>query len=257
MMKLLKNEKGEATIVEATLLLPFCILVVMALFLVALFMCQKANLQANLQTALTYYKNPVTDTYVELSTDSNGNYRMNQTHQGTEINGNGSYYPTSHNDYKFMYRNLFSKFDTKDFAQYFSDICGFMFFTDYDSNADYGSSTAKQAVESGTPGSMYVEMSKPKNYVVFKEWNVTVTQVCKPAIHLSFLGYEIIKPWTIVVSDKVVVNNGDDVIRDVDFVYDIVSNTAFGEKIGEVSDKIKGAYDKFYNFFHSSQSTSN
>ena len=40
MEKLIKNEKGLA-VVEATLLLPFCFIMIIALYYVAIFMCQK------------------------------------------------------------------------------------------------------------------------------------------------------------------------------------------------------------------------
>lgn len=55
MRQLIKSEKGTA-IVEATMLLPFCILMVLALYYASIFVCQKANLQANVENALIYYK---------------------------------------------------------------------------------------------------------------------------------------------------------------------------------------------------------
>ena len=55
MYKLWKEQDGLA-IVEATILLPFCFIMVIAIYYASIFMCQKANLQANLQTALIYYK---------------------------------------------------------------------------------------------------------------------------------------------------------------------------------------------------------
>ena len=51
MAGLLNGEKGLA-VVEATLLLPFCFLMIFALYYAAIFLCQKANLQANLENAL-------------------------------------------------------------------------------------------------------------------------------------------------------------------------------------------------------------
>ena len=50
-----KKEKGYI-FVEAVLVFPVCILIILALYYAAIFMCQRANLQASLQTALTYYK---------------------------------------------------------------------------------------------------------------------------------------------------------------------------------------------------------
>lgn len=72
MRTLHKNEDGFA-IVEATILLPFCMIIVIALYYAAIFMCQKANLQANLQNTLIYYKNTYSDSYVTVpyTTDEN------------------------------------------------------------------------------------------------------------------------------------------------------------------------------------------
>ena len=68
MYKLWKEQDGLA-IVEATILLPFCFIMVIAIYYASIFMCQKANLQANLQTALIYYKNAESDNYVEAKTN--------------------------------------------------------------------------------------------------------------------------------------------------------------------------------------------
>ena len=59
------NEKGEI-FVEATIVLPICIVAILAFFYAALFMAQKANLQANLQNALIYYKSQESDTFVRV-----------------------------------------------------------------------------------------------------------------------------------------------------------------------------------------------
>ena len=49
---------------EAAIILPLGILSVLMLLYLSLFLFQRANLQACLETALVYYKNTVTDTYV-------------------------------------------------------------------------------------------------------------------------------------------------------------------------------------------------
>ena len=50
--------------VEATIILPLAILSVIMLLFLSLFLYQRANLQAGLETTLVYYKNIVTDTYL-------------------------------------------------------------------------------------------------------------------------------------------------------------------------------------------------
>ena len=66
--KQFQNQKGSAE-VEAIFIMPIAILSVLLLLYLALFLFQRANLQAGLETALVYYKNTVTDTYVKHNSD--------------------------------------------------------------------------------------------------------------------------------------------------------------------------------------------
>ena len=63
MMKALKDQKGDV-VVEAAVIFPAAILMVIILLYLSIILFQKANLQAGLETALTYYKSTVTDMYV-------------------------------------------------------------------------------------------------------------------------------------------------------------------------------------------------
>lgn len=58
-----KKEKGHIA-VEAIVILPIAVLSTLLLLYLALFLFQRASLQAALETTLVYYKNTVTDTYV-------------------------------------------------------------------------------------------------------------------------------------------------------------------------------------------------
>ena len=55
MMKALKDQKGDV-VVEAAVIFPAAILMVIILLYLSIILFQKANLQAGLETALTYYK---------------------------------------------------------------------------------------------------------------------------------------------------------------------------------------------------------
>lgn len=205
-------------IVEATILLPFCLVMVLALFYASIFMCQKANLQANVQNALIYYKNVDSDTYVEAAANMTYGAGSGSIH----ARGSGYASPT----YRFPYRFFFMKFDEGKFASFFRSMCGHMFFDD------------------GTNVELKVEN---KNYVIYKTITATATQTVKPAISLKMVGGP--DAMTISVTGKAVVTNGDDMVRNTDFVIDMVKQTAIGEKAAELIGKIGHYYNVFKEKF--------
>ena len=222
MEKLIKNEKGLA-VVEATLLLPFCFIMIIALYYVAIFMCQKANLQANVQNALIYYKNTDSDNFVTASSDM-----AYGKAEGT-ITAVGSSYQAPAGDYSnsFPYRFLGFKFNKNDFNSFFRSMVGYMFF-------DSGENVQLSA--------------ESKNYIVYKTITATATQTVKPAISLKMVGGR--DTITISATATAVVTNGDDFIRNTDFVVDIVSKTKLGQKASELVDKAIGFYDSFKKKFN-------
>ncbi|MBR1702574.1 MAG: hypothetical protein IJ716_11535 [Lachnospiraceae bacterium] len=213
MKQMRKNEDGLA-IVEATILLPFCMIMVIALFYAAIFLCQKANLQANLQNTLIYYKNTYSDSYVTVEKD------MKYTVNDTNIAGTGSGY--SDPKYLFPYRFFFMSFNKDEFSTFFKDMCGYMFFDD-------GSN---------------VEVTVDKhNYVVYKSIEAKATQTIVPAINLAMVGGT--NEMIIEVTGTAVVSDGDEFIRDVDFAIDIIEDT----KVGEWAKEAVGKVTEFYNSF--------
>lgn len=217
MKQLIKSEKGTA-IIEATMLLPFCILMVIALYYAAIFVCQKANLQANVENTLIYYKNVYSDTYVQASAG------MAYQQNGTISEGKGSSYASP--TYEQPYRFLGMKFDNAKFESFFRSMCGYMFF-DTGSNIKLTTST--------------------KNYVVYKEIKATATQMVKPAVSLAMVGAP--DAMEISCTSTVVISDADDFIRNTDFVFDIVEDTKLGQAASGVVDKAKGFYDKFKEKF--------
>jgi Flp pilus assembly protein TadG len=214
MKKLHRNEEGVA-IVEATILLPFCMIMVIALYYAAIFMCQKANLQANLQNTLIYYKNTYSDSYVTV--DDELSYTTNEN----TIAGVGSGY--SEPTYLFPYRLLFMKSVDRDaFGKFFRKMSGYMFFDD-GSNVDV---TVKKT-----------------NYVIYKSITATATQEVSPAISFDMIGID--NTLTIKASGTVVISDGDEFIRDVDFAIDILEDT----KLGDIAKDAVGKVNEFYNDF--------
>lgn len=212
-----ENEKGNA-IVEAAMLMPFCIIMVVALYYAAIFMCQKANLQANLQNTLIYYKNVESDTYVEASD------RMAYVTASGSVSAVGSSYGEV--QYLFPYRFIGMKFDDAKFESFFHSMCGNMFFD--------------------TGENVKVIASK-RNYIIYKTITATAEQTVKPAISLEMVGV----PSQMVISaeETVVVSDGDAFIRNTDFVVDIVKDTSLGQKAGELVDKAVGFYNGFKEKF--------
>ena len=119
MRKFHKDESGLA-VVEATILLPFCMIMVIAIYYAAIFMCQKANLQANLQNALIYYKNVESDTYVTAGS------QMGYGNSSGTVTASGSSYSTPQE--LFPYRFFGMKFNKTEFESFFRSMCGYMFF---------------------------------------------------------------------------------------------------------------------------------
>lgn len=212
------DESGAAEIVEATILLPFCLIMVLALYYASIFMCQKANLQANVQNALIYYKNVDSDTYVEAFGD------MSYSEDSGMVSGRGSRFGET--AYRFPYRFFFMEFDGRKFETFFRSMCGHMFFDD---------------------GSNVELTVNNKNYIIYKTITVTATQTVKPAISLKVVGVP--DTMTISVTGKAVVTNGDDMIRNTDFAIDVVKQTSIGEKATQLLDKVAGYYNNFKEKF--------
>lgn len=217
MGNLLKEEEGLA-VIEATFLLPFCMIMVIALYYAAIFMCQKANMQANLQNALLYYKNVESDTYVQAS-GKMAYVRGNETVSAT----GGSY---GRVEYLFPYRFFGMKFRESSFTSCFRSLCGYMFFD---------------------TGDNILVTTHATNYVVYKEISATARQTVKPAVSLKMVG----APDSMVISctSSVAVSDPDDFIRNADFVIDIVEDTRIGQAASSLVDKAVGFYDKFKEKF--------
>lgn len=218
MSGLLKKEDGTA-IVEAALLLPFCIIMIIALFYAAIFMCQKANLQANVQNTLLYYKNIYSDNYIDAQP------HMAYQAGGGETEKAGSGYTLP--EYKFPYRFLTMRFDESGFRNTFHILCKNMFFDD------------------GT--NVTVEIEKT-NYIIYKTITATARQTVKPAINLAMVGGS--NSLLISATGQVVVIDGDDMERNIDFAVDIVNQTKFGKKAAELVEKAEQFYTKFKEKFN-------
>ncbi len=206
-----KSEQGTAML-EATLMLPFCMIMIVGVLYAALYLCQKANIQSNLETALIYYKAAESDTYVHA--------RAQMEYGGGGLEAVGS----NMGEIKYLnpYRFFFMEFKEGNYTNFFRSICGHMFFDTGDN----------------------VEIHAEKhNYVFYKTIEAEARQTVKPPINLSLVGGP--DEMTIIVTGEVVVNDGDDFIRNVDFAIDMLADTKVGEMVQGIGEAAKNLYEKF------------
>ena len=117
MMKALKDQKGDV-VVEAAVIFPAAILMVIILLYLSIILFQKANLQAGLETALTYYKSTVTDMYVSAQKAA-----VYEAKDGT-TSADGNIYNAASpiNPYEELFGNV-HKLNQKTFLTALPEIC--------------------------------------------------------------------------------------------------------------------------------------
>lgn len=211
------SESGSAE-VEVIFILPIAILSVVMLLYLSLFLFQRANLQACLESSLVYYKNTVTDTYVgkkavSYSDSSNDNMGMGATYSAV----------VPKNPYRGMFGDGGGLNSQEDFEAYFRSVAGKMLF------------------EQGLM--LTIDYS---NYVVLKQFEVTALQEVSFPIDLSMLG--IGREHKVSATARVAVVDHDSIVRDVDYAIDILEDTKLGEMAKEFASKISAAYAKLKQF---------
>lgn len=210
----LKSECG-LVVVEATIILPIAILSVILLLYLSLFLFQRANLQACLETTLVYYKNTLTDTYVT----KNSSLEYVQSGNSTMANGNSYRIDGPLNPYRGLLGDGHSIGDEGAFSEYFHSVAGNMIFDDNLSlTIDYS------------------------NYVILKQLKVTATQTVKAPIDFSLIGVD--NEYVISAAARVSVIDHEDMIRNVDYAIDLIEDTKLGEFARNFASKFSEAYGK-------------
>ena len=214
MMKALKNQKGDV-VVEAAVIFPAAILMVMILLYLSIILFQKANLQAGLETALTYYKSTVTDMYVSAQKAA-----VYEAKDGT-TSADGNIYNAASpiNPYEELFGNV-HKLNQKDFTDFFNSVAGNMLFS----------------------GEVEITF-KYKNYVIYKELEASAVQTIQLPIDFSFIGLD--NKYTITADAKIAVSDHDDMIRNTDYAVALLKKTKLGEAASNIADKVKELYEKF------------
>ena len=108
-----------------------------------------------------------------------------------------------------------------DFTDFFRSGSGHMFFDD---------------------GSNVSVTYKEQDFVIYKRITATATQKISAPINLEMVGGK--NSMVINVQSSVVVVDGDDVIRDIDYAGHLIDNSAVGDKLREIAGKITDYYGK-------------
>lgn len=215
MKKNSQRKECGLVVVEATIILPIAILSVILLLYLSLFLFQRANLQACLETTLVYYKNTVTDTYVTKNSE------LKYTYSGNDTMASGNSYSATEplNPYRGLFGDGHHLGDAGAFEAYFHSVAGDMLFDD--------------------DLSLTIDYS---NYVILKQLKVTATQTVEAPIDFRILGVD--NQYEISAAARVSVVDHDDMIRNVDFAIDIVEDTKLGELARNFASKFTQAYGK-------------
>lgn len=209
-----KNESGSVE-VEATIILPIAVLSVVLLLYLSLFLFQRANLQACLETSLVYYKNAATDTYVTK------NDKVNYTKTEDSRMGAGNSYAAEEplSPYRGMFGDGNNLNSQEAFETYFKSVAGDMLFDDdLTLTIDYS------------------------NYVFLKQFEVTATQKVSSPVDFRVLGID--NEYEISATARVAVVDHDSTIRNVDYAIDLLSDTKLGELARNFASRVSEAYSK-------------
>ncbi len=219
MSKKTHREKEYGSVeVEATFILPIIILSVVMLIYLSLFMYQKACLQAGLETAVIYYKDTLTDTFIKESNAMNYN-----NSDGTKMGAGNTYNADSP---EFPYANLFSGLTSASRANMQRDF------------ATYAMSIMGAQLVGSEPEITY----KYVNGIVTDRIEASARQRVKFPLDLSMIGVK--DEYEIYATTKVAVLDNDALTNNVDFVIDILTDTKLKEIKDSFQEKVAEGYRK-------------
>lgn len=198
--KFVKDTNGDA-VVEAAILFPIMIMIFAALVLLAMYLPQRMILQEAAQYTATVIATETGDTYIAF--DDKGN-RIEKVPD---------------NVYVALFKGIFGSGDPQDHVQ---QIANHM---------------VQNAIFPVT--SEIVADVKVKNYIVYKEITVTLSQTVPMPVDLSFIGFP--TELELVQQASAVVQNGDEFVRNIDIAKDMVK--WLDSKLG-ISQSLSGALSK-------------
>ena len=171
-------------------------------------------LQAALETSVVYFKNTLTDNFVEQREQVS----YEEKEDGIGAIGNEYKTPEPLNPYQkfFLFNNKVSK---DEFIKYFKSVAGNLLFED----------------------SLELDIHYA-NYILFKEVEVTAEQIVAFPIDFSLIGVG--REVNLSATARVAVADHDELIRNIDFAIDALEDTKLGEIVKNLSSKVTGLYNK-------------
>lgn len=213
-----RNQRGDV-VVEATILLPIAILSVILLMYVSILLCQKAILQASLETCAVYFKNTLTDNFVTQTETLE-----EQTDNESGVTGHiGNRYKAEKplNPYAKFFNTSGKKVDDieKEFRPYFDSVKKSMVF---DENV-----------------TLKIDYT---NWILFREITLIAEQDVTLPIDFSMLGVD--NKMHFAAKTRVAVVDNDELIRNMDYAVDIIEDTKLGTWWKNAGSKISEGYNK-------------
>lgn len=227
MKNFFKDQRGAFLIVEAAIVYPVMLIMIMILLFYSMILTMKANMQSALETALIYYKRELTDTYVGFMDDLENN-SVSAT-EYTRVVAPAGY----SNIYKQLINEVASNPDTEKFEKIFFNNYRFLNFSSGKKGSTFNSSGIKVNLDSTT------------NFIIYRELNAAAEQT----ITLPFIKgmFGINNELKLKANAKIVVNDSVSVMRITDVVDYVIIKTGFNEKL----DSLFGEnINKFLNFLN-------
>lgn len=227
MKNFFKDQRGAFLIVEAAIVYPVMLIMIMILLFYSMILTMKANMQSALETALIYYKRELTDTYVGFMDDLENN-SVSAT-EYTRVVAPVGY----SNIYKQLINEVASNPDTEKFEKMFFNNYRFLNFSSGKKGSTFNSS------------GITVNLDSTTNFIIYRELNAAAEQT----ITLPFIKgmFGINNELKLKANAKIVVNDSVSVMRITDVVDYVIIKTGFNEKL----DLLFGEnINKFLNFLN-------
>ncbi len=223
MKELLKNESGVFLIVEAAIIYPIMLVMIMTLLFISMMLTMKANMQSALETSLMYYRTELTDSYIAFADEKD-------YHAGGK-NGLRNAQYTAESDPPSAYSNIYTKTfgrltgqaEEGRFREIFFDNYRFLNF----SSGESGGALNSEGIT--------VTLDSTANFVIYRELNAKAVQ----KIHLPLINgmFGIDNSITLKADAKIVVSDSVSVMRITDVVDYVVIKTGFDKKLDDVFRK--------------------
>lgn len=228
MKNLLKSERGAFLIVEAAIVYPIMLIMIMTLLFFSMMLTMKANMQSALEISLMYYRSSLTDTYIDFVDDIGGN-NVSQTDYTRAVQPN-----SWGNIYSQCFNEIFAEPDQDKFKEMFFNNYRFL---NFDSSATESSGYFNS-------GGIEVNLEAGTNFVIYRDLTATAVQTVKLPFVKGFFGMD--NEIKLTAKAKIIVSDSVSIMRTTDIVDYILYKTGLGDKIDDffgnnkVITKIRG-----------------